>query len=158
MRQLFLDCDGVLANFDQAAESVFGFHPREAENKLGTEGFWKKLHETPEFYENLPVMPDAMELINAVRHLNPIILTGCPLGGWAQSQKISWRNKNFPGIPMITTLSKNKRDEAKSGDVLVDDFLKYRHLWEDHGGVFIHHVSAKKINTTTKLYFWRYSL
>ncbi len=30
----------------------------------------------------------------------------------------------------------------RPGDVLVDDFLKYKHLWEEAGGVFIHHISA----------------
>jgi hypothetical protein len=30
------------------------------------------------------------------------------------------------------------------GDVLVDDYLRYRELWENAGGIFIHHVSAKE--------------
>jgi hypothetical protein len=29
------------------------------------------------------------------------------------------------------------------GDILVDDYLKYRHLWEEAGGVFVHHTSAR---------------
>lgn len=43
---------------------------------------------------------------------------------------------------MITTLSKEKRSHAKRGDILVDDFLKYRCLWEEMGGIFIHHKNA----------------
>jgi 5'(3')-deoxyribonucleotidase len=140
--QLFLDCDGVLADFDRGAETVFGCHPRKYENEHGTEKFWATLHAHPKFYENLPVMEDASALYEATRHLNPIIITGCPQGGWAQEQKLRWRNKNFPGVPMITTLSKNKRDHAKPGDILIDDYLKYKHLWEEMGGVFIHHNSA----------------
>jgi hypothetical protein len=35
------------------------------------------------------------------------------------------------------------------GDILVDDYLKYRHLWEEAGGVFIHHTSAS--NTLRQL-------
>jgi hypothetical protein len=31
----------------------------------------------------------------------------------------------------------------KAGDILIDDFLKYRHLWEEAGGIFIRHISAK---------------
>lgn len=30
------------------------------------------------------------------------------------------------------------------GDVLVDDYLRYRELWEKAGGIFIHHVSVKE--------------
>ena len=32
----------------------------------------------------------------------------------------------------------------KPGDILIDDYLTYRHLWEEHGGTFIHHTSAKE--------------
>lgn len=142
MQQIFLDCDGVLADFDAGSEAVFGMHPRKYEDEYGTKQFWEILHAHPGFYENLPLMHDARHLYEAVAHLNPIILTGCPLGGWAQDQKLRWRNKHFPGVPMITTLSKDKRSHAKPGDFLIDDFLKYRHLWVEMGGVFIHHKSA----------------
>lgn len=141
-RRLFLDCDGVLADFDAGAEAVFGVHPRVYEDQYGTTKFWATLHSELGFYENLPVMHDALSLFDAVKHWNPIILTGCPLGGWAQDQKLKWRDKHFPGVPMITTLSKDKRSHAQPGDILVDDYLKYRHLWEEMGGLFIHHVSA----------------
>jgi uncharacterized protein YfaT (DUF1175 family) len=30
----------------------------------------------------------------------------------------------------------------KPGDILIDDFDKYRHLWIEAGGIFIHHTSA----------------
>lgn len=143
MKQIFLDCDGVLADFDAGAEAVFGCHPRKFEDEQGTQKFWETLHAHPRFYEDLPVMHDARELYGAVAHLNPIILTGCPLGVWAQDQKLRWRNKNFPGVPMITTLSKDKRSHAKAGDVLVDDYLKYRHLWVEMGGIFVHHKTAE---------------
>lgn len=152
-RQLWIDCDGVLADFYRGSEAIFGCHPRKYEDEHGTEKFWKTLHEHPGFYENLPVMADAYLLYEATKHLNPIILTGCPLGGWAQAQKLAWRDKNFKGVPMITTLSKDKRSHAKPGDVLVDYFLKYRHLWEEMGGVFIHHTSAKESIKALSEYF-----
>jgi len=30
----------------------------------------------------------------------------------------------------------------KPGDIIIDDYLKYRHLWVEAGGIFIHHISA----------------
>ena len=33
-------------------------------------------------------------------------------------------------------------EEISTGDVLIDDRAKYRHLWEEAGGIFIHHTSA----------------
>jgi hypothetical protein len=86
-----------------------------------------------------------MDLYQAVAHLNPIILTGCPEGGWSEPQKLSWAARHFPGVKMITCLSKEKFLHMMSpGDVLVDDYLRYRELWENAGGIFIYHISTKE--------------
>jgi 5'(3')-deoxyribonucleotidase len=142
MKQLFLDCDGVLADFDTAAERIFGLPPRQAEEKLGTPRFWADLRSEPGFYRNLALMPGARRLFDGVKHLSPVILTGCPLGGWAEPQKLAWAGQHFPGTPMIACMAKDKRNHMKPGDVLVDDYLKYRHRWEEAGGVFIHYRNA----------------
>ena len=52
---------------------------------------------------------------------------------------------NFPGIPIIHCLSEDKcKYIAHPGDVLVDDRPKYRHLWEDAGGVFVHYQNPEQ--------------
>lgn len=142
MRQLYLDCDGVLADFDQGATAVLGLPPRAFEKRHGLGKFWQKLAKAPNFYFSLPLMPDAMELFEAVRHLNPVILTGLPRGNWAADQKVRWAAQHFPGTRIITTMARDKRNHAKEGDVLVDDLEKHRLLWEEVGGVFVHHRSA----------------
>lgn len=142
--QIFLDVDGVMADFDTAAEQLFGLPPRKTEAELGTPRFWVDLKSVPGgFFRTLPLMPGARELYAAVRHLNPIMLTGCPMGGWAEPQKLAWRDDNFPGVPMICCDSKDKREHMTGlGDVIVDDWPKYRTLWEGAGGIFILHTSA----------------
>lgn len=143
-RQVFLDCDGVLADFDSAATELFGMGARDAEKELGTPGFWNRIgRHKPGFYEHLPLMRDAETLFRAVQHLKPIILTGCPIGNWAQPQKQAWAAKTFPGTEMITCQARYKSKHAKPGDILVDDTDKYRDRWEAAGGVFVHHTSAK---------------
>jgi hypothetical protein len=148
-----LDCDGVLADFDGYFESVFAMPPRLLENKHGTKRFWANLQSHDDFYNKLPLMPDAMELFEAVKHLNPAILTGLPVGDWAEPQKRTWGARNFPETKMICCLSKDKRDHMKPGDVLVDDWPKYQHLWEEAGGIFILHKSAKQSIEALKEYF-----
>ena len=140
--RLWLDCDGVLADFDAGFQNAFGLSSEAYEELHGTKAFWKAVRDELNFFGNLPLMPGAMELYNAVSHLRPAILTGCPFGNWAEHQKFGWRNKHFPGVPMVTCLSRNKRDYCKPGDILVDDLDKYRHLWEEAGGTFILHTSA----------------
>jgi len=89
-------------------------------------------------------LKDALDLYRAVAHLHPIILTGCPRGGWAEPQKIDWAARHFPGVRIITCRSQEKRLHMKAGDILVDDLLKYKHLWEEAGGIFVHHKSANE--------------
>jgi hypothetical protein len=138
-RQLFLDCDGVLADFDQGASAILGMPPKAFEKRHGLGRFWAKLARAPDFYFSLPLLPGATELFEAVKHLDPIILTGLPQGNWAADQKVRWAAKHFPGTRIITTMARNKRDHGKPGDVLVDDMLKHAARWGDMGGVFVHH-------------------
>jgi hypothetical protein len=152
-RQLYLDCDGVLADFDKGAAAVLGLHPRAFEKRHGPALFWQKLASASDFYFSLPLLPDAMELFNAVRNLDPVILTGLPRGNWAADQKVRWAAQHFPGTRIITTMARDKRDHAKEGDVLVDDMLKHRGLWEGAGGVFIHHKNATETIEQLKSYF-----
>jgi len=143
MVQLFLDCDGVLADFDTYAEDYFGMPPREYERIMGSSRFWDALEAKGDFYRNLPVMRDARRLVESVAHLNPTILTGCPRGNWAEAQKVDWAARHFPGVPIITCRSADKRDHAKPGDVLIDDWPKHRHRWIEMGGIFISHFDAE---------------
>jgi hypothetical protein len=50
-------------------------------------------------------------------------------------------------------MARDKRDHAKEGDVLVDDQLRHRALWEEAGGIFIHHKSARESIEELKAYF-----
>lgn len=142
--QLFLDCDGVLADFDAHAIALLGLPPRAYQDRYGLEQFWSRLRQHGNFYRELPLMPDARELFGTVEHLSPVILTGCPKGGWAEAQKMAWAEEHFPGTKMITCAAREKSRYMKAGDVLVDDTLKFRHLWEQAGGLFIHHRSAQE--------------
>jgi len=142
-RRIYLDCDGVLADFDRAFIDLFGHKPRDYEAEHGTTKFWESIPaKNPQFYRNLPVMPGAIELFGKVHHLRPVILTGCPRGGWAEPQKLAWAAEHFPGTPMVVCQSRSKRDYCLPGDVLIDDWLKYRDLWEAAGGIFVHYTTV----------------
>jgi hypothetical protein len=153
VRQLYLDCDGVLADFDRGATAILGMKPKAFEHRHGLGKFWQKLAQAPDFYFSLPLLPDAMQLFDTVKHLDPIILTGLPRGNWAADQKKRWAEQYFPGVRMITCMARDKRNHAKDGDVLVDDMEKYRHLWEQAGGIFVQHRSAAESVEALRDYF-----
>src|SRR5689334_4485972 len=81
--RLFLDADGVLADFDEGARRLLGMSVRDYERRHGRGAFWRKLALASNFYGSLPEMPDARLLFERVKHLKPTILTGLPLGKWA---------------------------------------------------------------------------
>lgn len=143
-RRIYLDCDGVLADFNSGFEQLTGYQPASYEERLGTKAFWKCIREATNFFGTLPLMPNAMDLYESVKEHRPIILTGCPFGNWAEHQKFKWRDNFFKGVPMITCLSRNKRDYCQPGDILVDDMLKAKQPWEEAGGIFIHYQSAEQ--------------
>ena len=142
MHTVYLDCDGVLADFDKRATEILGMPPRAFQRRFGLKRFWGRLASTPDFFAGLDLMPDAMTLYRAVAHLKPVILTGVPHGSWAEPQKRRWAARRFPGVEVITTRAALKREHCSPGDALVDDTDTHRHLWEAEGGVFIHHRNA----------------
>jgi hypothetical protein len=143
MPQLFLDCDGVLADFDAGAIELLGMSPSAFEERHGKREFWQRVARARDFYGRLPLMPDARLLFDAVAHLDPIILTGLPLGYWAAPQKLRWVEEHFPGTHIITCMARDKYRHMKGADVLVDDRADHRDKWEAAGGIFVHHRDAR---------------
>lgn len=142
--RLFLDADGVLADFDTGARRLLGMTPRAFEAKHGRAAFWKRLATANNFYGTLPEMPDAQMLFDAVKHLQPTILTGLPLGSWAAPQKVEWAADHFPGVPIITCMARDKHKHMHPGDVLVDDRENHRTAYEAAGVIFVHHKNAEE--------------
>jgi 5'(3')-deoxyribonucleotidase len=142
MPRLFLDLDGVLADFDAGARDLLGMTRAGFEAHHGRGEFWRRIAKAPNFYGSLPEMPDARQLFQAVEQLTPTILTGLPFGNWAAPQKVAWAAEHFPGVPIITCLARDKAKHMEPGDVLVDDRENHRAEYERAGIVFIHHKNA----------------
>lgn len=141
--RLFLDADGVLADFDSAVRDLLGMGPDEFQKRHGKAEFWKRLARARDFYATLPEMPDARLLFDSVRHLEPTILTGLPIGKWAAPQKKEWASRHFPGVPVITCMARDKARHMDPGDVLVDDRDSHRDAYEAAGIRFVHHRNAR---------------
>lgn len=162
MTQLYIDLDGVLADFDRHYIQMFGELPAKwktdhdhTNNNLDVD--WKSMNDR-DFFAGIPLMRDAMELWEYVSKYNPIILTGCPKTGFdnAAANKRAWVVTHIgPNVPVITCFSKEKCDYAQPGDILVDDWEKYKEKWVGKGGLWITHNSAKEsIYELQKLKRW----
>jgi 5'(3')-deoxyribonucleotidase len=139
---LFVDMDGVLADFDGAHEKIFGVRPdREADNVD-----WTQVHKVPGFFRNLPPMEDMKILWDGVKEFGPIILTGCPSSiPTVPQEKRDWIAEYLGDtVPVITCKSRQKYMYGKEGDILIDDRAKCGDPWIKMGGHWIVHTSAQK--------------
>lgn len=138
--QLFIDMDGVLADFDAGYEAAFGVPPDKALDNAD----WGLVSRTEDFYLNLPPMPDLSELWSFVEGYRPIVLTGIPASVKnAGDNKRAWVRRCLgPHVEVRCCRSSEKCLHAQAGDILVDDWDKYRHLWIAKGGNWVTHRSA----------------
>lgn len=143
--QLFIDLDGVLADFDGHYERLFGARPdREL---LDPPNFWKNICSVSTFYRDLPLTRDALDLWRGAcaLHASPVILTGLPRVATmpdAERHKREWVAEHIGNVDVICTQSQYKCLHGKPGDILVDDWDRYRGLWTDMGGIFVLHTSV----------------
>ncbi len=136
---LYLDLDGVLADFDSHVCDLFGRPP----SAIPLAEMWQLAERAPGFFERMPKMPDADELWAFCEPFKPHILTGLPRGRWAAAQKRAWVSAHLgPDVPVITCMAREKSAHASPGDVLVDDNTRFARLWRERGGVFVRHSSA----------------
>lgn len=145
MRQLFVDLDGVLADFDGFYLHQFG-KPLDRGGESDPPGMWENIRQHGTFYRDMPPLADAEELWNGVRRWNPVVLTGVPYTQVpeAERHKRAWMQEHFGAdVPVVCCKSRHKYRHGKPGDVLVDDWAKYQDLWVRMGGVFVLHRSAK---------------
>jgi len=149
--QIFLDSDGVLADFDAFASSVLGMTLNQYEAAKHQPEGWDILYAVEDFFFKLPKMRDADELVQGVRDrgFEPIILTGVPSkdgSDWAIPQKERWYEKHYPGTRVICCKSKDKvlHQVAGKHNVLIDDWKRHMKTWQNAGGTFILHKNAKQ--------------
>lgn len=144
-RQLFVDLDGVLADFDEFYFQQFGVRlPRQGSDPPG---MWTNIRSHGSWFESLPMIPGALDFWTSLKPYRPTILSGLASGGPAfveggDAQKRRWVDRYLGAdVPLITCRSKLKCMHGRPGDVLVDDWSRYRSLWEKMGGIFLLHRS-----------------
>jgi 5'(3')-deoxyribonucleotidase len=160
MRTIFLDMDGVVADFDtfvsNLLERPIGWN--DSKQDLTTEE-WAKLSSVNRLYYQLPLMPDATKLVAYVKSLstrfNVQFLTAVPRRTTmpsARDDKQAWVDKYFPGMRMdIGPYSHHKQKWCKPGDILIDDRPSNIEQWSAVGGIAIYHTgdvdaSIKELN------------
>lgn len=162
-RTIYLDMDGVLADFDGAMalrgvgnSSGHFLHLPKAQwsaEQLAADAAVRAEMLKPGFWPSLPVMPGARELLAVASQLvSPdclFILTATPRGDPAvraavAAQKTAWAadNLGFDHMRVLTCLRSEKRLHAGPGRILVDDLASNCAEWRAARGVAVQFTSA----------------
>ena len=144
--KVYLDMDGVLADFDQRFRDISGMEPKEFENKYGKKAFWNLIDEDNKisFWVGIKPMPGAAELVNAVKKYNYELLTSPSSKKQSYLGKILWvRNHSdiLGGKPRINFKKAKEKHEVKpelsQTDILIDDREDTIGRWNAAGGTGI---------------------
>lgn len=147
---IYLDMDGVCADWDRAAEAFLGIPPRLNPingNYTVTEVEWNRLKEAGHFYRDLPLMPGVDQLVDLARQYRDILgwnlffLTAIPSKNdvpEAFSDKVLWAQEHFPDIEVhFGPYAVDKYKHCRAGDILVDDRRSNCEQWTAAGGLAV---------------------
>lgn len=151
MKTLYLDMDGVVADFDEYAHRILGVPPS---GGVYPDEVWKKLANNKRIYRELVPTPYAQTLYqNCVkycveRNYKWAFLTAVPKENdvkHAFQDKVKWAQKHFPGTTVFFgPYSKDKHLHCTPGDILIDDRISNITEWREAGGIAIHHQDVTK--------------
>lgn len=139
-QRLYLDLDGVMADFDAHFPALFGLDHRD----LPDDEMWAKINSHPSYFLDLPPCPGALDFFRAIETLQPIVLTACPRSNYAVAarQKRQWVREHLSTkvtvLPVMGGLNK-PLFMHDAGDILIDDFAKNIDAWVHAGGQGILH-------------------
>lgn len=143
MNKLYLDLDGVFADFASAVRRHTGFD-------YDPKSSWQKIDKIPRFFQMLYPLSGALRLYDTIKHNSrlPIeFLTSSPdPTGFLHSvvsDKIIWVRKYLDRDAAINVVRgwEQKALFAKPGCILVDDSWRNIRDFVNCGGAGVHHTS-----------------
>jgi hypothetical protein len=155
--KIYLDMDGVIADFDKRYKARYKMEPREAEQHKEFDKFFTQFINDEEF-ATLDLMPDAMELINYLRSLKvPTEILSSSASEkrdpQIRPQKMEWLEKNNIEFPAIIVPGKrHKKDYSNKNTLLIDDTGVNIDQWRREGGIGILHTDAQTTINILKMY------
>lgn len=148
IQKIFIDMDGVLADFNRGLSELLNVTPMPQENQPmhWQEEMWSAISEYARFYRDLEPVSGAVEGFNQLfsRYGDRVeILTGVPKPNrnvpFATPDKIEWVKKYLsPKVKVNAVLRAEKLNFCHGKDfILIDDYKKNIAEWKETGGTAI---------------------
>ena len=161
IRKIYLDMDGVIADFTRGYRELNNMEPREAEKNKKFDHFFDEFIAAGKF-ASLDLMSDARQLITYLNHLylNHSIPTEILSSTanqeryeeiskqkniWLQKQGISFKPNYVPGKRL-------KYKYAQPDTIIIDDTLSVIEDWRKAGGIAIWHKDATTTIAQLRMY------
>ena len=147
VRQIFLDQDGVLADFESGLTEALGYKVS-LKDKKDVYAEQKRMLTAQRIFRNLKPLPDAWKLVdycmNSGIHTEILTAAGTVNRTLVIKDKIDWirRYVHPHWIVIPTFIGTQKAAFAHKKAVLIDDRARNIECWVDAGGIGIHHHTA----------------
>ena len=155
VEKIYLDMDGVLADFERGVKEICGLTPPSQNAKHHKPGeddeMWEAIKACPHFYDYLELMPGAKGLFDALYDKygdKCEILTGIPKPRReivnAASDKKIWVKRLLSEDVVVNIVFREEKPQYCHGEgcVLIDDMERNIRDWSALGGTGIVNVSA----------------
>lgn len=155
-RRIYLDLDGVMADFDAHFEALF---QRSCKDTPDDEK-WPLIYAHGDFFQTMPMCPGAAEFWGRHADRGLIVLTACAKSQYESTarQKRAWVRRHLGAhvtvLPVQGGVNKRLFMHAP-GDVLIDDYRRNTEAWEEHGGIAILHRSWEETEKQLGRILWR---
>lgn len=153
--------DGLAADFEEQHQRHFGFGAKTA-NKLRGDIDWDAVNAIPNFFRDIPMMPDFPVLWEYVQTLPEGVFQGFLTGVPKEMSDVAARNKREwidsqpilgPKVRMTACRSREKFLHGIPGDILADDWDRYEKEWTGMGGLWVLHTSAEDTIRQLRKYY-----
>ena len=156
IKKLYLDMDGVLADFERGVCELAGAEPLPVNGKRSPsddDRMWDAIRTVDHFYGRLEPMPGAVELFGRLRAKYGDaceILTGVPKPRrqieHAREDKLEWVRRRLSEDVVVNIVLRAQKPEFCTGPdcVLLDDTLGNIQEWKAAGGTGILYEGAEQ--------------
>ncbi len=154
--EIYVDMDGVLADFFGAWKKLIGKDWREIKDLPGA---LQKIRDKDDFWLNIPMTKNANNLLGLIKELKgsyTILSAPLPDDPNSEPHKREWIKKNLTAFPpKKVIITSNKAVHATQPDgtanILIDDYGQNVAKWESAGGVGFKHKDHKFERTVSNL-------
>ena len=147
VRQIFIDMDGVLADFELGLTDALGYKVS-LKDKKDVYAEQKRMLTAQRIFRNLKPLPDAWKLVDYCMtsgiHTEVLTTAGTINRDLVVKDKIDWiKNHIHPYWTIIPTFKGSQKAAfAHKKAVLIDDRERNIKCWVDAGGIGILHITA----------------